>query len=469
MKKLIALFLSLCLLLAALPALADGPQIGYVNGETKVYMDASDKAMVDGVASLGTQVRIEEETLTDGVGWYRVTFLSNEKTGWVLADDVDLVIAKKAITARQAEPSAAGGVIAVADESAFPVLRASGIVDPDTLPGAPDPSMYSLIEVGQTSETVQQIRARLKALGYSVEGSGKKLTKEYTAAIKQFQKQNGMAQDGVCSPEFQAKLFSANAGTKKNGAPLAKEDPLIITKGSVKTSNKGEGIISFTVKNKTGEKVDAFDFDMRLYSTYGERFLLGSLSDKITIMDEIKVFNASEERKTLSKNQEMTLSMTMGDYYFAGCMVAIMAYHTESGHTVRIPEDQRHWYAFGKGVTAGYQPVLITDLTEEEQRLAAAWTLGISGVYVDPEIAKFYNAREGYLVTSMEPGSLADAAGLKAGDILLAIGDVRIFGDGSLDRAKASMAEGQTVTVLFYRNGKVWQTQLTWPSSTFSI
>ena len=215
--------------------------------------------------------------------------------------------------------------------------------------------------------------------------------------------------------------------------------------------------------------MDAFDFDMRLYSTYGERFLLGSLSDKITIMDEIKVFNASEERKTLSKNQEMTLSMTMGDYYFAGCMVAIMAYHTESGQTVRIPEDQRHWYAFGKGVTAGYQPVLITDLTEEEQRLAAAWTLGISGVYVDPEIAKFYNAREGYLVTSMEPGSLADAAGLKAGDILLAIGDVRIFGDGSLDRAKASMAEGQTVTVLFYRNGKVWQTQLTWPSSTFSI
>lgn len=468
MKKLIALFLAFSLLLAALPALAEDVQIGYVNTETKVYMDASDKAMVDGVVSLGAQVRVEEETLTDGVGWYRVTFLDNEKTGWVLADDVDLVIAKKAIVPKQTEPAAAG-VLAVTDEAAFPVLRASGLVDPDTLPGAPEPSMYSLIEVGQTSETVPLIRDRLKALGYSVEGSGKKLTKEFASAIKQFQGKNGMEQDGVCSPEFQAKLFSANAAAKKTGAPLEPEDPLTVTKGSVKTSNKGEGVISFTVKNKTGEKVDAFDFDMRLYSTYGERFLFGSLSDKVTITDEIKIFNASEERKTIGKNQEMTLSMTMGEYYFAGCMVAIMAYHTESGQTVRIPEDQRHWYAFGKGVTAGYQPVLITALTEEEQRLAAAWALGVSGAYADPEIAKFYNAREGYLVTGMEPGSPADAAGLKAGDILLAIGGVRIFGDGSVDRAKAAMLEGQTVTVLFYRNGKVWQTQLTRPGNMTSI
>ncbi len=468
MKKTLALILALCLLLPAAQAAAEDVQIGYVNGDTKVYMDASDKAMVEGTAGLGAQVRIEEETLADGIGWYRVTFLANEKTGWVLADDVDLVIAKKAITRKQSEP-AASGVTAVTDENAFPVLRASGLVDPDTLPGAPNPSMYSLIEVGQTSEMVTEIRARLKALGYSVEGYGKKLTKDFAAVIKQFQKQNGMAQDGVCSPEFQARLFSANAGTKKTGAPLVPEDPLVITKGNVKASNSGGGVITFTVRNKTGEKVDAFDFDMRLYSTYGDRFLLGSLSDAVTITDEIKVFNASEERKTLGKNQEMTLSLGMGDYYFAGCMVAIMAYHTDSGQTVRIPEDQRHWFAFGKGVTAGYQPMLITALTEEEQRLAEAWPLGVSGTYVDPEIAKFYNAREGYLITGMEPGSPADAAGLKAGDILLAVGDVRIFGDGSVDRAKAGMLEEQTVTVLFYRNGKVWQTLLTRPGNMTSI
>ena len=467
-KKLMSLILALCFLLAALPAMAEDPQIGYVNTETKVYMDASDKAMVDGTVELGTQVRIEEETLTDGVGWYRVTFLANNKTGWLLADDVDLVIAKKAITSIQ--PSAAAtGVTPVADEFPFPVLRASGLVDPDTLPGAPDPSMYSLIEVGETSDMVPLIRDRLHELGYSLSAKGNKLTKEYAVAIKQFQAKNGMEQDGICSPEFQARLFSANALTKKNGQPLVKEDPMVITKGNVKASNKGGGTITFTIRNKTGEKVDAFDFDLRLYSTYGERFLLGSLSDKITINDEIGILKSSEERKTLGKNQEMTLSLSMGDYYFAGCMVAVTAYHTEGGQTVRIEEDQQHWYAFGKGVTTGYQDTLATPLTEREKQLAGTWSLGISGVYVDPEIGKFYGAREGYMIGNMEPGSPADLAGLKAGDILLAIGDTRIFGGTTLDRAKAAMAEGQTVTVLFYRNGGVWQTQLTRPSTASSI
>ena len=73
------------------------------------------------------------------------------------------------------------------------------------------------------------------------------------------------------------------------------------------------------------------------------------------------------------------------------------------------------------------------------------------------------------MIGNMEPGSPADLAGLKAGDILLAIGDTRIFGGTTLDRAKAAMAEGQTVTVLFYRNGGVWQTQLTRPSTASSI
>ncbi|MBR6954768.1 MAG: PDZ domain-containing protein [Clostridia bacterium] len=466
-RNILALLLALCLLLTAFPAAAEEAQIGYVNTETKVYMDASDKAMVDGTVELGTQVRIEEETLTDGTGWYRVTFLANNKTGWVLADDVDLVIAKKAIT--PSRPEAATGVTQVTDEFPFPVLRASGLVDPDTLPGAADPAMYSLIEVGDTSDTVPLIRDRLHELGYSLSAKGNKLTKEYASAIRQFQSRNGMEQDGICSPEFQARLFSPKALTKSKGQPLVKEDPMVITKGNVKASSKGGGTITFTIRNKTGEKVDAFDFDMRLYSTYGERFLLGSLSDKVTITDEMKVFNMSEERKTLNKNQDMTLSLNMGDYYFAGCMVAITAYHKVSGETVRIPEDQQHWFAFGKGVTAGYQDIPVTPLTRKEEQLAAAWSLGVTSVYVDPEIAKFYGAREGELITAMEPGSPADLAGLKAGDVLLAIGDVRIFGGTSVDRAKAAMAEGDTVTVLFFRNGSVWQTQLTRPSTASSI
>ena len=276
-----------------------------------------------------------------------------------------------------------------------------------------------------------------------------------------------MEQDGICSPEFQARLFSRNAKNNKGVIPEP-QDPLVLSKGQVKSTNSG-GTISFTVQNKTGEKVDAFDFSMRLYSTYGDRFLLGSLSDRITLTDELIAFDMSEERSTISKNSTMQVKMSMGDYYFAGCMIAITAYHTTSGKTVRIPDDEWHWYAFGKGVTAGYQERIVTSLTETEELMAAEWELGLSGLRVDSEVAEAYGVREGLIITSMEPGGLADQAGLQAGDVLLAIGDVRIFGLTSLDRAKATVGTGETVTVLFYRNGTVWQTQLTRPSDTMSL
>lgn len=466
-KQLLSLILALFLLLVQMPSLAEEVQIGYVNAETNVYMSASEKGVVSGVVELGTQVRIEEELLAEERGWYRVTILASGSTGWILADDIDLVIAKKAIT-RTEPASSSGKASEVPDERAFPVLTASGVVDPDTLPGAPDPSQYHLIEVDQEDDMVPLIKARLNELGFTGGSNNNKLNRNYASMIKSFQKKNDMEQDGICSPEFQTRLFSQNAKNSKGVVPEP-QDPIIITKGQVKSNSKSEGTITFTVQNKTGEKVDAFDFSLRLYSTYGERFLFGSLSDRITLNDDLIAFEMTEERDTINKNGTLQLTLGMGDYYFAGCMVAITAYHTESGTTVRIPDDEWHWFAFGKGVTAGYQARIVTPLTETEQRLASEWELGISGVRVDSEIAEFYGVREGFIIMSMSPDGLADLAGLQAGDVLLAIGDVRILGDTSLQRAKAAISEGTTVTVLFYRNGKVWQTQLTRPSDSMSL
>ena len=463
----ISILLALVLLTCTLPAMAEGEQIGYVNADTKIYMSASEKGVVDGTATLGTQVRIEEELLADDLGWYRVTILATGKTGWILADDIDLVIAKKAIT-RTAPSTASGAATQVANEYAFPVLKASGVVDPDTLPGAPNPSQYHLIELNQEDQLVPQIKARLNELGFSGGSNGNKLSNQFTSLIKSFQKKNDMEQDGICSPEFQARLFSKNAKNSKGIVPEP-QDPIVITKGQVKTNSKGAGTISFTIQNKTGEKIDAFDFSLRLYSTYGERFLFGSVSDLVTIADELVFLDMSEERKTVSKNGTLQLGLTMGDYYFAGCMVAITAYHTESGKTIHIPDDEYHWYAFGKGVTKGYQPRLVTELTDLENQLADAWDLGVTGVYVDSEIAEFYGSREGLMINAMTEGSPADLAGLQAGDVLLAIGDVRIFGQTSLARAKAAIGDGETVTILFFRNGAVWQTQLTRPSNSMSL
>ncbi len=191
------------------------------------------------------------------------------------------------------------------------------------------------------------------------------------------------------------------------------------------------------------------------------------------MMDVTEWLNVTEERTSVRKGQVIQYSVTLSDrYYFAGVMVAITAYHTDDGQTVTIPDDELHWYAFGKGIgvkNKTYVERIIPPLKETEARLAAMWTLGVKGMRIDPEVAEAYSQREGLLVLELTPGTPMDSAGLARGDILLAIGDVRILGESSLDRAKASIGEGESVTVLFLRNGEVWQTTLTRPSSTQSI
>ncbi len=441
-------------------------QIGYINEDTKIYMDASEKAIVDGNATLGNQVRIEEEKAAEGIGWYRVTFLANNKEGWVKADDVDLVIAKKAITASEKPVAILPGNAQpkpVERESDFPVLKASGAVNPDKLPGGSPSLKYRSLNVGDTGEDVHQISERLFELGYLDAKNGKKLTKAHISAIKQFQKVNKLKQDGKCTPELQAKLFSDKAMNKK-GKKIEKTDALTISKGTVKASSKGGGTIQFTMKNTTGQKIDAFNIALRLYNTYGERFLFSSMASEATLTDELTILdNLAEERYTIKKNESFQYGFRLGNYYFAGVMVAVTAYHVEGGDTVVIPADQRHWYGFGKGVAAGYQDLIVTPLSDGEKQLAENWKSGIDGIYVDSEIAAAYGVREGYLIQKMEPGSMMDAAGLKSGDILLAVGDVRVFGPASIDRAMSRLSAGQVTTVLFLRNGVVYQTQMVAP------
>ena len=303
---------------------------------------------------------------------------------------------------------------------------------------------------------------RLYELGYLEEGKTKKLTKAHMTAIKQFQKANGLQQDSLCTAQLQAKLFSQNAKNKK-GQTLSGQDALQFTKGTVKADNKGGGTITFSVKNNTGMKVDAFNITLRLYNTYGERFLFNSVFSDMTLTDELTALDHAEERATFKKNETIQFGFSLGNYYFAGVLISVTAYHVEGGDTVRIPEDQRHWYGFGKGVEAGYQPLVVTPLTDAEKKLASRWESGIEGVYVDDEIAAAYGVREGYLIQKMDPGSMMDAAGLKMGDVLLAIGDVRIYGTTSIERAMAGLSAGQAVTVLFLRNGVVYQTQMVAP------
>lgn len=82
---------------------------------------------------------------------------------------------------------------------------------------------------------------------------------------------------------------------------------------------------------------------------------------------------------------------------------------------------------------------------------------GWVGVELDTDVA------EGYAVTKVFPGSPAEAAGIQAGDVLVALNGVTINQDkeDALMKARKDWKPGQSVTYTIKRNGSERQVPLT--------
>ena len=92
---------------------------------------------------------------------------------------------------------------------------------------------------------------------------------------------------------------------------------------------------------------------------------------------------------------------------------------------------------------------------------------GFVGVEFDSDNA------EGYAVTKVYPGSPAEAAGIQAGDILVALNGVAINkdNDDALAKARRDWKPGQNVTYTIKRNGSERQVSLTlapWPADALA-
>ena len=92
---------------------------------------------------------------------------------------------------------------------------------------------------------------------------------------------------------------------------------------------------------------------------------------------------------------------------------------------------------------------------------------GWVGVELDTDKA------EGYAVTKVIPGSPAEAAGIEAGDILVALNGVAFKkeNDDALMKARKDWKPGQTVSYTVKRNGSERQVSLTlasWPADVIA-
>ncbi len=80
--------------------------------------------------------------------------------------------------------------------------------------------------------------------------------------------------------------------------------------------------------------------------------------------------------------------------------------------------------------------------------------LGIEAESVDGQLAEFFGVKDsGVLVRSVLPNSAAEKAGLKSGDVILRLDDVKVTSAADIS-AKLRMTPGKTVQVVFMRERK---------------
>jgi serine protease Do len=86
--------------------------------------------------------------------------------------------------------------------------------------------------------------------------------------------------------------------------------------------------------------------------------------------------------------------------------------------------------------------------------------LGVGIQPLTPQLGEYFGAKEGVLVTTVEPDSPAAKAGLKAGDVITAVGDTAVTTPSELTRA-IRRAEGEQVSITYYRDKKSAKTTAT--------
>ena len=88
-------------------------------------------------------------------------------------------------------------------------------------------------------------------------------------------------------------------------------------------------------------------------------------------------------------------------------------------------------------------------------------TLGITGESMSSFYQFYYNLPAGLYITELDPESHAAKKGMEAGDILLSVGDTRIYSPEDLSSAISGLQVGDTVQVIIFRNGRQYTADLT--------
>ena len=106
-------------------------------------------------------------------------------------------------------------------------------------------------------------------------------------------------------------------------------------------------------------------------------------------------------------------------------------------------------------------PIQITP----EELANADWDMGVTTHYVLPVYQSYYGLPQGAWVKSVEDFSPMFDAGIQPGDVIMGIGEITILGDATLRKARGNIAEGKSQTMVFWRDGTYYETELFRPEN----
>ena len=405
----------------------------------------------------------------DGALWYHVREKSGRE-GYMLAELLVQIAPAKLLPVSESEV-----------RERFPVLSCDPIRDAReaAVPAysSEELAKYPTLTVGTRSDAVLRLKQRLYDMGYfSKPNENKNYTESTADVVGKFQEDIGLPVTGIADPLTQAALFDEDT-PKREGSPqevkyLQNADmPLAIQRTDV-TSYSFHGSIQLSLRNNSGSKLTAFGLKIIPYMRDGSAAdMADTFAEEIEreySVSSIAIANGRSysDFETNDRFDEAIWPhhfQVSNQIYFSGAQVAVCWYKS-GGKKVYVDDDQLVFVEAGVGAGDSFIHTLPVTLTAQETA-NAGWELGIVTRYVLPVYQAHYGLPQGAWIKEIEAGSPAADAGLEAGDVIVGIGDVTILGDATLRKARGQIAPGESATLVFWRAGSYYQTELLRPKA----
>jgi S1-C subfamily serine protease len=115
------------------------------------------------------------------------------------------------------------------------------------------------------------------------------------------------------------------------------------------------------------------------------------------------------------------------------------------------------------GLFAAFALFVVAPTAEAGPRLPGNAAAGVALERVRPGLRRYLGVPAGLLVVETTPGSPAEQAGLRAGDVLVEANDGRAFTPGQLSLL-VSLHRGESLSLLVYREGLLFSSALALPA-----